>query len=53
MDLQERNFVDTQRRKRLEGVPINGGGALAVEDAFERVRGDIFFGLHITQGAID
>jgi len=53
MALQERNLVDAQGRERRERIPINGLGNGAVQDTEERSGGDVFFGLHIAEGAGD
>jgi hypothetical protein len=50
---EEHHFANTERRERLQGVPVNAGGNLAVKDAQERVRGDILLGLDIGKAAID
>ena len=51
MAFQERNLVDTQRPERFQRVPINAFRNPAVEDAQQRIIGDILLGLHIGDGA--
>jgi len=53
MAFEEGNLVDTQRRERVKCLPLHGGGDPAVEDAYERISGDIFLGLDIAKGASD
>ena len=53
MAFEQRNFINAQYRERFEGTPLHRRGDPAVEDANERVGGDILLGFHITQGAVD
>ncbi len=47
------NLVNPQHGKRLQHVPVNTGGNLAIQDAQQRVITDIFPGDAIADGAVD
>lgn len=53
MAFEERDLVNSDGRKRRQGRPLNALGDETVENAENRISGDIFLGLDIAQGAID
>jgi hypothetical protein len=53
MAFEECNLVDTHRRERFEGIPIDGGGDPAIQDAQERIIRDILLRFDIGERAID
>jgi len=53
MTFEESNFIDAQGCEWLQAIPLNATRNPAVKDAHKGVGGDVLFGLHIAESAID